>query len=201
MPRPEPMGAASGMTAAQPMSSSRLAGDRIVGDVGQHREALLDQHARRLDGRRHVGEERLLVADHLELDERADAGLARQAGGADRVGGGVAAGGVGQDGDARQVEMVEQVLLARIGDVHAPHRDGDDLGARPRRSRRASRRSPCTCRCRRSGASGSVLPPSSNRSAVASSRSPSADELHDLDHVAVAQRALRVARRAAGRRG
>ena len=25
--------------------------------------------------------------------------------------------------------MVEQVLLARIGDVHAPHRDGDDLGA------------------------------------------------------------------------
>src|SRR5439155_929398 len=42
----------------------------------------------------------------------------------------VAAGGVGQDGEAVGRQEVEQVLLARVGDVHAAHGDGHDLGAR-----------------------------------------------------------------------
>src|SRR5206468_4095522 len=47
-----------------------------------------------------------------------------------RVLGAVAAGRVGQDGEAVEWEEVEQVLLARVGDVHAPHGDGHDLGPR-----------------------------------------------------------------------
>ncbi len=113
MPSPEPIGAASGITAAQPMSSSRLQAIGIVGHVRQHGEALLHEHARRLERGRDVGEERLRVADHLELDELADAGLAREAGRADRFLGGVAAGGVRQDRVALGIDVVEEVLLAR----------------------------------------------------------------------------------------
>src|SRR5439155_25535545 len=107
-----------------------LARHRVVRDVGQHPEALADEHARRLDRCGDVREERLLVADDLELDERPDAGLAGQAAGADRVLGGVAAGGVRQDREAVERQVVEQVLLARVGDVHAPDRDRNDLGPR-----------------------------------------------------------------------
>ena len=70
----------------------------------------------------------------------ADAGLAREAAGADGVLRGVAAGRVGQDREAVERQVVEEVLLARVGDVHAPDRDGDDLGARRPRSPAASRR-------------------------------------------------------------
>ena len=77
MPRPEPIGAASGITAAQPASSSCL---QVIGSseqYGRTDEALLDQHARGLERRLVVGEERL-VADDLELDELGHAELARE---------------------------------------------------------------------------------------------------------------------------
>src|SRR4029077_11261893 len=49
-----------------------LAGDGVVGDVGHHLEAVRDQQPRRLDRGGHVGEQRLLVAQHLELQQRGD---------------------------------------------------------------------------------------------------------------------------------
>ena len=56
-----------------------------------------DQDARGLERRRDVGEERALVADHLELDQLGAEQLAPEPRGGDRVLDGVAAGGVGQD--------------------------------------------------------------------------------------------------------
>ena len=42
--------------------------------------------------------------------------------------GGVAAGGVGQDRRAPEVEVIQQIVLAGVGDVHAAHGDGDHVG-------------------------------------------------------------------------
>src|SRR5438067_2853642 len=83
-----------------------LAGDRVVRDVGQDLEALLQEHARRLDRRRDVGEERPFVADHLELHERPDPRLAGEPAGADRVLRRVAAGGVGEDREAVEGQVI-----------------------------------------------------------------------------------------------
>ena len=69
MPRPEPIGAASGITATQPMSSSRLRDDRVVGGVGHHVEALLTRRLGGVERLHDVGEQRLRVAEHLELDQ------------------------------------------------------------------------------------------------------------------------------------
>src|SRR6059058_6160961 len=67
-PSPLPIGDASGITAAQPASSSRSAVTRSVG-VGEDLAAFTDQDGRRFEQPLHVGEQRLLVPDHLELDE------------------------------------------------------------------------------------------------------------------------------------
>ena len=75
MPRPEPMGAASGITAAQPASSSLRAVMGSSDGVGQDGEAFLHQDPRGLRRLLHVGEERLLVAEHLELHPLAHAQL------------------------------------------------------------------------------------------------------------------------------
>src|SRR5207245_6581988 len=64
------------------------------------------------------------------LSDGAGPGLAGRTAAADGLVGAVAAGGVGQDGEAVGRQEVEQVLLARVGDVHAAHGDGHDLGAR-----------------------------------------------------------------------
>ena len=71
--------------------------DRIVVGVGQHDEAFLHEDARRLDERLVVGEERALVADHLELHPVREPRLASEPRRADRFVGGVAAGRVRQD--------------------------------------------------------------------------------------------------------
>ena len=96
MPSPEPMGAASGMIAAAPMSSSRLRQQRIVGAIDHDLEAFAHEHFGRAQGFDHVGIERLLVAQDFELDEGPAARLAREAQRAQRVLGGVTARGVGQ---------------------------------------------------------------------------------------------------------
>ena len=95
---PEPMSEASGITATQPISSSILRLDRVVGAVHHHLEAVLHQRLGGLQRLRHVGVERVRVAQHFELDQLvAVEQLAREAQRAHRVVGGVAAGGVGQD--------------------------------------------------------------------------------------------------------
>ena len=58
----------------------------------------------------------------------ADADLAREAAGANRLVGRVASGGVGQNLPALRVDEVEEIFLIAIGDVDATHGDSDDLG-------------------------------------------------------------------------
>ncbi len=67
------------------------ADDGIVIRVGKDDEAFANEHARRLEQRDVVGEERPFVANDLELHPVREPDLARQPGGAHRVLGGVAA--------------------------------------------------------------------------------------------------------------
>ena len=69
-----------------------------------------------------------VVADHLELDPVGLERLAGEVGGADRVAGGEAAGGVRQGEEAELVDHVEHRALG-VG-VDAAQGDGHDLGAR-----------------------------------------------------------------------
>ena len=80
---------------------------------GQHDEAVVDELLGRLQQLGRVGQQRAVVADHLELDPVGLERLARQPGGHDGVARRVAAGGVGQQ-----------------------------LARRPRRARRRSSRAP-----------------------------------------------------------
>ena len=92
------MGAASGITAAQPSVLELLRqtiGSSLV--YGSTMKPSFTRISRRLERLLVVGEERLLVADDLELHQLGHAELARQAAGAHRLVGGVAAGGVGQE--------------------------------------------------------------------------------------------------------
>ena len=104
---PEPIGEPSGITAAQPTSSSRRAriGSSFV--YGQHREALVDELLGRLEQRGRVGQQRALVADHLELDPVGLERLAGELGGEHRVARGEAAGGVREQAHAGAVEHVD----------------------------------------------------------------------------------------------
>ena len=105
--------------------------DRIVAGVDHDLEAVGDELLGGLQGLHDVGEQRLLVAEHFQLDQRmAVEQFAREAAGAHGVLGGVAAGRVRQDRVAIGRQHVEQVRLARVlADVGAADRDGDDLGA------------------------------------------------------------------------
>ena len=73
------------------------AGNRVVVGVRQHHEPFPDQHLRRFEQRFVVGEERPLVADHLELHPVRQPRLASEPRGPDRFVRRVAAGGVRQD--------------------------------------------------------------------------------------------------------
>src|SRR4029078_714404 len=90
--------------------------------------------------RRDVGEQRIRIAQDLELDQLVPVEqFARELERTHGVVGGVAAGGVGQQGKFRRGQVVEQRRLVRIlADVRAANRDGDDLRARchDRRPRR-----------------------------------------------------------------
>ena len=107
-PMPEPIGEPSGITAAQPTSSSRRAriGSSFV--YGQHGEAVVDELLGRLEQRGRVGQQRALVADHLELDPVGLERLARELRGEHGVARREAAGRVGQQVDARVVEHVDE---------------------------------------------------------------------------------------------
>ena len=156
MPIPEPISDASGMIATQPIAVELARDDRIVGRVDHHLEAVPHQGLRGADRLAHVREQRMRVAQHLELDERvAVEELARELQRAHRIVGGVAARGVREIRELRRRQRVEQRRRVRVlADVGASDRDGDDL--RARRDDRLARlaRNRGTCRCRRAGASG-----------------------------------------------
>src|ERR1043166_7356279 len=122
-PRPLPIGAASGITAAQ-------RGHEILVAVGQDLEAVLDEGTRRIQQALDVGEEGLLVADDLELDELVEPGFARQAGVAHGVVGREAAGGVREQEEPAGIEVMQDPRLLRAIEVHATHRHGHDFRAR-----------------------------------------------------------------------
>ena len=126
---PEPIGAPSGITAAQPSAASfwHATGSSVT--YGQHREALLHQDARGLDRRRHVGEQRARVADHLELHQLGREQLAAQPRGGDGILDAVTAGGVGKQREALGRDEVEQALALGRVELRAAQRDRHDLGA------------------------------------------------------------------------
>src|SRR6266496_2660553 len=117
-PSPLPIGDASGITAAQPASSSQR-GHEILVAIGQDLEAVLDEGARRVQQALDVGEEGLLVADDLELDELVEPGFARQAGVAHGVVGREAARGVREQEEPAGIEVMQDPRLLRAIEVDA----------------------------------------------------------------------------------
>ena len=114
-PRPLPIGAASGMTVAQPTSSSFFWSTGSGQHVRQHREAVLDElggRAERLDG---IGQQVARVGDHLELHPVREPARPREAGRADGLLGRLAAGGVRQQQDVLREERGDVVAAARRG--------------------------------------------------------------------------------------
>ena len=93
-PRPLPIGAASGMTVAQPTSSSFFGQHGIREDVRQDREAVLDERRRRAQRLDRIGQEVARVRDDLELDPVRQAAGPGEPRGPDRLVGGLAARGV-----------------------------------------------------------------------------------------------------------
>src|SRR5207248_10838756 len=94
-----------GGTAAGGEASGR---DRIVVGVGQDDEPVVDEvlgGGDQLDG---IGQQRVLVADDLELHPVGTERLPGEAGGGDGLRRGAAPGRVGQDPDPGAVEYVEQ---------------------------------------------------------------------------------------------
>ncbi|MPN19399.1 hypothetical protein SDC9_166768 [bioreactor metagenome] len=106
--------------------------DGVVGAVDHDLKAFLDQGFGGLQRFRHVWEEVGRVAEHFQLAQRmAVEQFPRQAQGTYRILGGITAGGVGQDGESRRRNGIEQVGLAGVlADIHAAHGDSDDLGPR-----------------------------------------------------------------------
>ena len=94
---------------------------------GQHGEAVVDELLGRLEQRGRVGQQRALVADHLELDPVGLERLAGELGGEDGVARREAAGRVREQAHAGAVEHVDD--RAALRRVDAPQRDGDELGA------------------------------------------------------------------------
>ena len=112
IPMPEPIGEPSGITAAQPDVLEPAREHRVVGRVGQHGEAVGDELLGGDQQLGRVGQQRALVADHLELDPVGLERLARELRGHDRVARGEAAGGVRQHAARRSLEHVDQRVRA-----------------------------------------------------------------------------------------
>ena len=128
---PLPIGDPSGITAAQPTSSSRRAstGSSVV--YGQHGEAVVDQRLGGRDELDGVGKQGPVVADHLELDPVGRERLPGELRGDDRVASGEAARGVRQHLDAGGRRGRRGSSRARRGRAGAAR----PCTARPRRPR------------------------------------------------------------------
>ena len=101
--------------------------DGIVGRVGEHDEAVVDELLGGLHERGRVRQQGAVVADHLELDPVRPERLAGELGGEDGVAGGEAARGIGKDGVAIGVDVVEEALAAVVVEALSPDGDRDDL--------------------------------------------------------------------------
>ena len=134
-PWPEPIGLPAGITLVAPALLQPPGHHRIVGRVAQHLEAVGHQLFGRFERGHRVGQQRLLVAQHFELDPvgagvlQAQQDLAAQAGHADRVVGRETAGRVRQQGVAAGVDEVEQVVALGVDQPLAAHGHRDALGA------------------------------------------------------------------------
>jgi hypothetical protein len=76
------------------------------------------------------GQERLTVADHLELHELVEARFPGQSRVAHRLIGGIAAGSVGQQEVLIRTEMMEDPVGFGAIQIHPPNRHSDDFSAR-----------------------------------------------------------------------
>ena len=128
MPSPDPIGAPSGMTAARPELFELAAHHRVVDAVGQNDETLIDQDLRRLEQLFVVGEEGLLVSDHLQLHPVPTAQLTCQTSRTNGIVGGVTTSRIGQQQITILIDGVDQVFVALGIEVDAPQSDRDDLG-------------------------------------------------------------------------
>ena len=108
----------------------------VVARVAEHLKALGDEFLGGLERAHRIGQQRLGVAQHFQLDPvgagvfQAQQNLASQPGHADGVFSRKAAGRVGQQRVAAGVEIVEQVLPLGVDQPLAAHRHGDAVGAR-----------------------------------------------------------------------
>ena len=95
MPSPEPIGEPSGITATQPTCSRRWATIRSSEVYAQTSKPRRTSSSAAREGLGRVRQQRDVVADHLELDQRRREGLARQLGHLDGLFGAEAARGIG----------------------------------------------------------------------------------------------------------
>lgn len=104
--------------------------DGIVVGVDHHLEAVADQGLCRFQGGCDVREQGLFVTQYLQFDQVvATQQFPRQTAGSNRVGGGVAAGGIGQNGIPIWWDDIQKIgFVGVLADVGAANGHGDDLG-------------------------------------------------------------------------
>ena len=166
----------------------------VVGRVGQHHEAVVDELLGGPQQLGRVGQQRVLVADHLELDPVGLERLAREPGREHGVARGVAAGGVRQQldprsastsiseprrvgvrRDARSATVTSSLPLAAIASASSSAR-----GSRPCRAAAASAACVRRSSARRRGAAPSPLP--TGAASIGSRIAPSSS-LHRGQHL------------------
>ncbi|GCC43865.1 hypothetical protein chiPu_0027953, partial [Chiloscyllium punctatum] len=105
-------------------------GDReILGAIGEHFKAVLDQDSGGLDQADDVGLQRVVVGDHLELDPGRAEQFARELGSGDRLAHAAAARGVRQHGDAELADQGPERIAGLAASGFTAERYGDDAGA------------------------------------------------------------------------
>ena len=102
----------------------------VLGCVGEDLEALRGQLAGRFDEAEDFGLERVVVGDDLEFDPRRAENFARHQRGGDRFLGGVAAGRIGQHGDAEIADHFQEPLAGAAARLFAAQRHRHDASAR-----------------------------------------------------------------------
>ena len=108
-------------------SHQALGCDQVLGGVGKDLEPVLAEDGRGLDQAEQIGLQRVVVADHLELDPVGSEQLAGHLRGGDGLLRRAAACGVGQHAHAKLLDEVEEALAAVAGSRHlAAQRDRDD---------------------------------------------------------------------------
>ncbi|KUM26236.1 hypothetical protein AU467_23015 [Mesorhizobium loti] len=108
--------------------------DEVVRGIGEYRKAIFAEDARGIDQAEHVRLERVMVADHFELDPRRAKNLARHLRGRDGFLHGMTAGGVRQDPHAERVDQRPEFFAAPAASHFTAQRDRHHRGARRLRS-------------------------------------------------------------------